>query len=168
MADAPNGGQGAPTLQAAPFAINLQYIRDLSFENPNAPQSFNAGGDPPQISVDVNVSAKPVGTNLFETALAIRAEAKRGDNVMFIVELSYAGICAVAAEVPAEHVRPLILIEGPRFLFPFARSIIADAVRDGGFPPLFITPIDFAQLYRLQAQRAAEQAGTVTGAKSDS
>lgn len=138
------------------FAINMQYVKDLSFENPRAPQVFANNQSAPQVQVNVDVGARQVGDNVYEITLVLNAEAKAGEDTVFVVELTYAGIFTVPA-LPQEQLRPLLLIECPRLLFPFARAIVADATRDGGFPPLMINPIDFAALYRRQAETAAAQ-----------
>jgi preprotein translocase subunit SecB len=145
-------GVAAPDSNTAPqFGILAQYVRDLSFENPNAPASL-AAGRAPQIEVGVDVRAQNLGEERFEIELKINATARHEDRVAFVVELSYAGLFAIR-NVPQESLQPLCLIEGPRILFPFARRVLADATRDGGFPPLLLDPIDFAALFRqMQAQ----------------
>ena len=155
-----NGSADGATQQQAqpvpPLSITLQYVKDLSFENPRAPQSFGELNPPPEIAVEINVEALGLQQNLFEVILHIRARAARSEDVFFVVELAYAGICVVG-NVPQQHVRPLVTIEGPRLLFPFARAIIADCIRDGGFPPLMINPIDFARLYQQTVENAQAQ-----------
>lgn len=146
-----NGGEE----QAPQININAQYVKDLSFENPGAPHSLTSS-DAPQIEVNVDVGAQSVGENQYEVQLRITATADRGENKVFVTEVVYAGIFTIT-NANEETLRPLMLIECPRFLFPFARQIVADATRDGGFPPLLLEPIDFAQLY-MNAQ-AQEQAG---------
>ncbi|MGB8275557.1 MAG: protein-export chaperone SecB [Alphaproteobacteria bacterium] len=155
MADSPSetdqpeteAAQSAP--QAFTFMVNAQYIKDFSFENPRAPNSLIATKEQPQVEVNVNVSAKALRENLYEVALAIRVDAKAADEPAFITELVYAGVFTII-NLSEEQLRPMLLIECPRILFPFARRIIGDATRDGGFPPLLINPIDFADLYRRQ------------------
>ena len=139
--------------QTPPLSITLQYVKDLSFENPRAPHSFGNLNPAPEIAVEINVEAHGVQKNVFELVLHIRARAARGEEVFFVVELAYAGICVVG-NVPQQHIQPLVTIEGPRLLFPFARAILADCVRDGGFPPLLINPIDFARLYQQNVEQA--------------
>ncbi|MCL6709630.1 protein-export chaperone SecB [Pseudomonas sp. R2.Fl] len=145
-----NGTQGpaSPTLN-----ILAQYIKDLSFENPGAPRSLQARDKAPAININVNVNANPLSENDFDVVLSLSAEAKDGDKVVFAAELVYGGVFRIAG-FPQEHMLPLLFIECPRLLFPFARQIIADATRNGGFPPLMIDPIDFAQMF---AQRMAEE-----------
>jgi preprotein translocase subunit SecB len=116
----------------------------------------------PKLDVNVNVSARPQSETDFEIELKLDAKAVRGDDTLFIVEVTYAGIFQVR-NVPQEHVQPVLLIECPRLLFPFARQIVADATRQGGFPPLMIDPVDFAALYRQRmAQATARQAASQT------
>jgi len=152
-----NGGEsGAAPEQSQQQAPGIhvlgQYIRDLSFENPAAPGSLRASDKAPKLDVNVNVSARPQSETDFEVELKMEAKAERGEETLFIVEVTYAGLFQVR-NVPKEHMHPLLLIECPRLLFPFARQVIADATRQGGFPPLMIDPVDFAALYR---QRVAE------------
>ena len=155
MADNPdmpveNGANGADENlmgDGVPFMIGAQYIKDLSFENPRGIETLSAIQQNPDVSVDVSTNARPIGEEgMFEVSVFIRAEAALEDAPVFIVELTYASIVQVSG-VPEEDVKPIVLIEGPRHLFPFARAIISNAVRDGGFPPLLINPIDFAQLF---------------------
>lgn len=146
------GGQ-API--AVPLTVNAQYVKDLSFENPHAPRSLLPGAKPPEVGVTVDVRAQPLGDNVFEVALTVRAEANRDGQTAFLAELTYAGVFTLG-DVPQDIIRPVLLIEGPRLLFPFARAILSDAVRDGGFPPLLINPIDFADLYRRRMAEAGQ------------
>ena len=158
-------GQNEPigTLGAPQITVSNQYIKDLSFENPNAPQSLLAGTAPPQIAVNVDVQVRRLGDTLFEAALRLSATAKQGEQTNFVVELVYAGVF-VLNNIPPEHLEGVLLVECPRLLFPFARRIIADATRDGGFPPLMLDPIDFMDLYRRsRAEREAAALGTPVG-----
>ncbi|MDE0059652.1 MAG: protein-export chaperone SecB, partial [Defluviicoccus sp.] len=127
------------------LTIGAQYIKDLSFENPLGPEGLAKLTQNPQVEVEVNTSARLLAEDAYEVALFIRAEAQSGDATAFIVELTYAGI-VIVGDVADEDVQPLVLIEGPRHLFPFARSVVANMTRDGGFPPMMIDPIDFAAL----------------------
>lgn len=138
------------------LSVLAQYVKDLSFENPGAPISLQARQQTPQLKIDVNVGARPVGASEFEVTLTM--EARAGDKEpLFVAEVIYAGLFRVA-NVPAEHLQPFVLIECPRMLFPFARQILADATRNGGYPPLMIDPIDFVALYRQNMARAAQAA----------
>lgn len=156
---APNGGEPAgdqPQPEAQPMTIEAQYIKDLSFENPTAPRGLALQGNP-DINIDVNTTAAGLGGNAYEVVLGLRGEAKVEDQPLFIVELSYGGVFTLN-NVPEESIKPVLLIEAARHLFPFARNILANATRDGGFPPLLINPIDFVQLYRQQHMTAEESA----------
>lgn len=163
--DQDNGAQNALGDQplangqdTAPAAgLISQYVKDLSFENPNAPAIFQQQ-NPPAIDVQFNIGANGVADDVHEVALKIDVRAEVEGQVAFIVELVYAGLFGFR-NVPAEQVQPFLLGEAPRLLFPFARRVLADAVRDGGFPPLLLEPIDFGQLYLQQAQQQGEQTG---------
>lgn len=156
MADETAASQ--PVEQTPPLTLTAQYVKDLSFENPDAPQSLGNLNPPPAIKVDVDVEAKPLGGRYYEAILHVRATAEREDKTFFVVEVSYGGVCAVAEGVPDEHIQPLVMIEGPRLIFPFARAVVSDAVRDGGFPPLLINPIDFSALFQQMQANAAHAA----------
>lgn len=134
-----------------------QYVKDLSFENPNAPNSLTPQQTQPQISINVNVGAQPFSETDFEVELKLEARAVIGESVIFAVELVYAGLFRIQ-NVPEEHLHPFVLIECPRLLFPFARQILAESTRNGGFPPLMLDPIDFVALYQQNAAAAAAQA----------
>jgi preprotein translocase subunit SecB len=153
--------QKPPEPQTLALMVNAQYIKDLSFENPRAPGSLVATKEQPQVEVNVNVNARALRESLYEVALTVRVDAKVANETAFITELVYAGVFTIT-NLPEEHLRPVLLIECPRLLFPFARRIIGDVTRDGGFPPLLINPIDFAELYRrqyaLEQQQPAGQA----------
>lgn len=161
MADSPaangNGGgmpQGAPTINAL-----AQYVKDLSFENPNAPRSLQPKeGQAPQISIQVNVNAGQLSETDFEVELTLEGDAKMDGEVLFAFDVKYAGVFRML-NIPDDQMHPAVMIECPRLLFPFARQIVAEAVRNGGFPPLYIDPIDFVGLYRQRAFEAQQQAG---------
>lgn len=165
---AEGGAEGADAgAKAPPLSLTAQYVKDLSFENPGAPQNLGDLNPPPAIRVDVDVEAKELGGGYYEAAVHIRATAERDEKTFFVVEVSYGGLCTVAEDVPSQHIQPLVMIEGPRLLFPFARAVIADAVRDGGFPPLLINPIDFTALYQqMHANATKENAATETEAEA--
>jgi preprotein translocase subunit SecB len=149
-------GNGAPPEAALPPQLNVlaQYTKDLSFENPNAPASLAPQPQQPAINIQINVTANNVGENEFEVILAVEGKAENGGKVMFSFDLAYAGVFRIV-NVPPENLHPLIMIECPRLLFPFAREIIATSVRDGGFPPLMLDPVDFVGLYRQNMERQA-------------
>lgn len=150
-----NGGtmaNGADTLPQV--GLISQYVKDMSFENPNAPAVYQWQGQP-QIDVQFNIGAQQVGEDVHEVLLKIDVKAKANEGVAFQVELAYAGLFGIR-NVSDEQMQPFILAEAPRLLFPFARRVLADAVRDGGFPPLLLEPIDFGALYMQQAQAVAQ------------
>ncbi|MDE1160199.1 MAG: protein-export chaperone SecB [Neorhizobium sp.] len=133
--------------------ILAQYTKDLSFENPGAPRSLQQRDKAPNININVNVNANPLSDTDFDVVLTLSAEAKDDNKVVFAAELVYGGVFRITG-FPQEHMLPLLFIECPRLLFPFARQIVADVTRNGGFPPLMIDPIDFAQMF---SQRMAEE-----------
>ncbi len=133
-----------------------QYVKDLSFENPNAPEQVRP--DPsPAIDISVDVGARPVGQDHYEVELACSAHATRGDDKVFVVEVNYAGIFLIKG-IPQEHFEPILFVECPRLLFPFLRRIVADNVRDGGFMPLMLEPLDFASMYQQQKAQQTQAA----------
>ena len=150
-AEAAKPGNGAqPSLN-----ILAQYVKDLSFESPGAPNSLRGRENAPGININVNVNANPMSDTEFDVNLTINAKAGGDKDVLFNVELVYGGVFRLNG-FPQEHTLPILFIECPRLLFPFARHIIADATRNGGFPPLMLDPIDFAQMFQ---QRIAEEQG---------
>ena len=154
------GGEGAtggrPDLrQTAPLHFTLQYIKDLSFENPRSPEIYQDFQEP-EVNINVNVGARNLAERVFEVILRISIDAKTGEQTTFLVELEYAGIAQVAPEVDAEAVQPLVLIEGPRMLFPFARTIIANLTRDAGYPLLLLAQMDFVAMYRDGMEQAQQ------------
>ena len=154
-----NGAGGAAAGQTGvQIAMIAQYVKDLSFENPNAPAALQEMQNAkPDVSVNVNVNAKRIGDEGYEVSLKLSAEAKADDKVAFIIELDYCAIWGVR-NLPEDQIQPLLLVECPRLMFPFARRILADAVRDGGFPPVLLDPIDFGGLYQqAQAQTEGQQ-----------
>ena len=151
MTDAP-ATPPAGDSQAPVIRVLGQYVKDLSFENPNAPASLRGGGQP-QIDVAVDVRAQPLEQDSYEVELILSAKADRDGASLFIGELTYGGMFLVQ-NMDDRARDAFLLIEGPRLLFPFARRILADATRDGGFPPLMLEPIDFAALYRQKAAQA--------------
>lgn len=155
MSDQPINGAEQTQASSLPMHILAQYVKDLSFENPNAPQSLLPNQPQPQVNIGVDVQAQAVGEDVYEVNLQLRCEARQGETVAFIVELSYGGLFQLPG-LPQEHHRPVLMIEGPRMLFPFARAIISAATREGGYPPLMVNPIDFADLYRRQGAAQAE------------
>ena len=160
-----NGGPAAPQpeQQTTNPQLNVlgQYIKDFSFENPNAPRSLAPNQNQPAINIAINVGLQQLGQTEYEVSLKLEGKAENSGSVMFAFDLTFAGIFRLQ-NVPQEHLQPILLIECPRLLFPFAREMIATAVRNGGFAPLLLDPVDFVALYQ---QRLA-QAGTQPAAPS--
>ncbi|CAK0764918.1 Protein-export protein SecB [uncultured Gammaproteobacteria bacterium] len=148
-----NGQDTASQTSTQPIQVHVQYVKDLSFENPAAPQSLLAGQPAPRIEIGVNVQGGPIAEGVYEVVLQLRVEAKVEQTTVFLAEVAYCGVFSLPG-IPPEHHRPVLMIEAPRLLFPFARAIVADVTRDGGYPPLLLTPIDFAELYRHQMAEA--------------
>ena len=144
---------GGPAEAPAPqLSVLAQYVKDFSFENPNAPQSLMPGQQP-QIGIQINVDARPLADSDVEVSLRLEGKAEHQGNIMFAFELTFAGVFRVQ-NVPQESLNGIVLIECPRLLFPFAREIIANAVRNGGFPPLLLDPFDFVALYRQRMEQS--------------
>lgn len=145
------------TPQDPPLTVNGQYIKDLSFELPDALTTFGGSQEGPTIDVNVNVGLEKKDNNLHEVTLTISVEAKRGSTKMFLLELDYAGLFTIGSTVPDEAKHPILFIECPRLLFPFARSLVSTITREAGFPALNLNPIDFVDLYRQQVKAASER-----------
>jgi len=155
-----NTGNGEDTLPQ--ISLLAQYVKDLSFENPNAPAVYSWQSQP-QIDIQFNISNQKAADDVFEVALRITAKAAADEGTTFAAELVYAGLFGIR-NIPEEQLPPFLYAEAPRLLFPFARRVLADATRDGGFPPLLLDPIDFGALYMQQQAQAgsiatAEPAG---------
>jgi preprotein translocase subunit SecB len=149
---------GAADQAARPSLTAMaQYVKDFSFENPNAPRVFGQQQQNPQIQLQVNVGATQLGDTDVESVLTLEGKAEVGSDTLFVFELSYAGVFRITG-VPADHLAAVVMIECPRLLFPFARQIVADAVRNGGFPPLYIDPVDFQALFQQRMAQEAEAA----------
>lgn len=151
-----DGNDGLPQI-----GMISQYVKDLSFENPNSPAVYQWQVQP-QIEVQFNIGTHRLGEDVHEVALKIEIIARAEQNTAFAVDLLYAGLFAIQ-NLPEEQLQPFLLAEAPRLLFPFARRVVSDAIRDGGFPPLLLDPIDFGQLYM---QRAAQMQAEATGAQA--
>lgn len=154
--DLPGNGPAAPGTGAAQpvpqppgqqLIINAQYVKDLSFENPRAPNSLRQQATQPAVEINVDVKAQSLAQDTYEVVLTIKCSANMQSEALFLVELAYAAVVTVR-NVPQELLSAVVLVETPRLLFPFARNIIAETTRDGGFPPLMINPIDFGELLR--------------------
>src|SRR6266536_773107 len=137
-----------------------QYIKDFSVENPNAPRSLTPSQTQPAINIQISVGAHQLAQTDFEVSLNLEGKAESAGTVLFAFDLTFAGVFRVQ-NVPAETLQPLVMIECPRLLFPFAREIVATSVRNGGFPPLLLDPVDFVALYQQRvAQMQSPQATT--------
>jgi len=141
-------GMGPPA-DAPQVFVNAQYVKDLSFENPRAPQSLIEPATQPEVAINVDVKARNLNPGVYEVVLTINVAANAQGEPVFLVELAYAAVVTIA-NVAEPVVANFVLVETPRLIFPFARAVIANATRDGGFPPLLINPIDFAELLRRQ------------------
>lgn len=142
----------------APLTVSAQYIKDLSFENPNPLQNLTGNEEKPSISIHIEAQAHNIADRTFEVSLRVQVDAKRKDVQIFLLELDYGGAFTIGQEVPEEYIRPILMVECPRILFPFARNIVATTIQEGGYPALLLTPVDFADLY--QRQLAQEEAQT--------
>jgi len=141
----------------APIMVRAQYIRDLSFENPNPLVIFSSEtSTQPEIQVGIQAKAQNLGDRNFELVLDFNIEAKREKDTMFIVELSYAAVVTISNGFPEDKMNHAVMVDAAQLIFPFARNIIADMTRDGGYPPLMLAPVDFAGLFLQQSQQSAE------------
>jgi preprotein translocase subunit SecB len=153
---AANGEDTAPAV-----GMLSQYVKDLSFENPNAPAIYQNNVQP-AIDVQFNIGSGKVADDVFEVVLKIEVRAQAESQVAFLVDLSYAGLFGLR-NIPEDQIDPFLLGEAPRILFPFARRVLADAIRDGGFPPLLLEPIDFGGIYMQQRAQQDEQLAQPAG-----
>lgn len=161
-------GAGAGGAQPGTGSIQIlaQYVKDLSFENPNAAQTLATRSGSPQVTVNVDVRTNTIDETTHEVVLTIKGDAKAGELQAFVIELSYGGLIKLT-DLPREQTAAALYVEVPRLLFPFARAVVAEATRNGGYPPLLVQPIDFVALFRRQIEAmrqrqaaAAEQQGT--------
>jgi preprotein translocase subunit SecB len=153
-----NGGPppaaGAPNQAQAPQLNVLgQYVKDFSFENPNAPRSLAPSQEQPQLNVQINVGVAQLAATDYEVTLKLEGKAESQGMVLFAFDLTFSGMFRIQ-NIPQEHIQPMVMIECPRLLFPFAREIVATAVRNGGYAPFLLDPVDFVSLYH---QRLAQQ-----------
>lgn len=162
-----NGTNGAApeagNAEAPPPQVNVlgQYIKDLSFENPGAPRSLRGPGKNPNIQINVNVQAQPIGDDVYEVVLSMEAAAKNEEGTLYNLELIYAGGFRLR-NLPPQALKPVLFIECPALLFPFVRRLVADLTREGGFPPLLLDPIDFVALFRQRMTQDEPMPETVT------
>ena len=157
MSDETNGINGSSNghqendSTAPEIRVLGQYIKDLSFESPNAPESLKGPGDQPNLALDINVGVNNIDTDTYESAIEFKGNATNADGTIYIIEVVYAGIFQVR-NMPKEQLKPILLVNCPALLYPFLRRIIADLTHEGGFPPLLLDPIDFAGLYHQRQQ----------------
>ncbi len=151
MTDA--NSNGAANEAIPQLNVLAQYTKDLSFENPNAPRSLWPQEGSPNISIQVNVNLRQLGDTDYEVELVLEGSAVESATTLFKFECTYGGVFRLQ-NIPETELHPILMIECPRLMFPFARQIVADAVRGGGFPPLLIDPIDFHALYRQRVMEA--------------
>ncbi|MBC6402362.1 MAG: protein-export chaperone SecB [Hyphomonadaceae bacterium] len=135
-------GTAGPVLQ-----VLAQYTKDVSFENPNAPESLRNGQEAPAINVNIEIRRQTFSDDTIEVVLMLKAVARRSDAIVFIAEVEYAGLFAIQ-NIPSDEMLPVIMVECPRLLFPFARQIIAEITQNGGYPPIMLEPPDFAAMFR--------------------
>lgn len=161
---APQQGQNEDQIAAQdmPVTIHAQYVRDVSFENPNAPESLRTSANAPEMDINIGMDARKLEDddleNLFEVVLNVRAAATRGEEQLFIAELQYGVTVSIGADVPEDNHHPLLLIEMPRMIFPYVRQIMSDLTVQGGYPPLLMNPVDFHALYMQRFGKDIEEA----------
>jgi len=153
-AEAPKTAEEQP--QGPMLRVLAQYTKDASFENPNAPESLRAGLEAPAISIGIEIGRQMMEDDTVEVTLMLKADARRGEQVAFIAELEYAGLFAFQG-VGIEEIQPLIMIECPRLLFPFARQMMAEMTQNGGYPPIMLEPPDFSAMFREEMMRRAAE-----------
>ncbi|MFT3732610.1 MAG: protein-export chaperone SecB [Hyphomicrobium sp.] len=160
MADKDSNGNGAAAGAQVPIQAKIvnQYIKDLSFENPNVHKLISGAGTQPSIQVEVNVGAQHIESDLYETSIAFKATATNNLGTIYVLETIYAGLLKIES-IPEGALEPFLLISGPAMIFPFLRRLVADITREGGFPPLLLDPIDFGGLYMQRQRQQAQQAG---------
>jgi preprotein translocase subunit SecB len=151
-------GPDMPEGNAPMFTVMVQYTKDFSFENPNAPQSLTQQQAQPQIGIQINVNPRQLSATDYEVELKLDGKAEHGGNILFAFDLNYAGVFRLM-NIPQENLGPLLMIECPRLLFPYAWEIISTAIANGGFPPLLLNPVDFVGLYqqKMAEMQAVEQ-----------
>ena len=166
VANSPGGGD--PRANEAPLTVQLQYTKDLSFENPLAPRSFQSLQQQPNIDLNIQVRTRELEARTYEVALVINADARNPESEsIFMLELVYCGVVTLSAEVPQDAYGPLLLIETPRLIFPYARAIVSTTTREAGFPPLQIAPVDFVALYRRQLEQSGQMGQPQGGGEPD-
>ncbi len=157
--DTPAADKNAPSIQ-----VLTQYVKDCSFENPNAPESLISGWNAPDTSVQISLSKTHVKDNLFESALHFRVEAKntKSNKMAFIIDLHYGALVALQ-NIPEENIQAVLMVEVPKMLFPFVREMVASMTAKGGYPPLYLTPISFEAMYVSEMKRLKTETGKQAG-----
>jgi preprotein translocase subunit SecB len=163
--DGPTAAPAQSAASAAQLSVLGQYIKDLSFESPGAPQTLQTPGQNPQLKVGVNVNAAPRAEDNYEVSLNVEVNAKNDAGAIYTVELVYGGLFRLK-NVPENLLQPVLFVDCPTILFPFLRRVLADVTRDGGFPPLMLDPIDFGRLFAQNLARARGEAEAKTKAKN--
>jgi preprotein translocase subunit SecB len=153
--DTPDAAASEAPSAPPQVTILAHFVRDLSFENVGAIEGTPAQGAP-EISVQVNLDGQHIGEDRYQVSMKLTAKAVNGENTRFLVELDYAGIFSIA-NVQPEHIHPIMFVECPRLILPFARRVVADATRDGGYPPLMLDNVDFAMLYRQKLDQIRDE-----------
>ena len=163
-AAAPTGDGAAQGAPASPGSIQIlaQFVKDLSFENPNASQTLVGRTGSPQVTVNVDVRTQTIDETTFEVVLTIKGEAKSGELQAFVIELAYGGLVKLT-DLPREQTAAALYVEVPRLLFPFARAVVAEATRNGGYPPLLVQPIDFVALFKRQIEAMRQRQAAAGG-----
>lgn len=158
MSDTPQTDGAAPgdAANAPSLRVLAQYLKDQSFENPKAPQSFIDSNETPAVDVNVDVGGRGIGAEQYEVELTVSVRATRNGGVVFVCETTYAGVFEIR-NVPQEQLEPIMLVECPRLLFPFIRQIIAETTTNGNFPPVMLDPIDFFAIYQQRRAQAGQQ-----------
>lgn len=160
MAETTNDGAAPGANGQRQFTINAQYVKDLSFENPRAPHSLlqPPQGVAPELQVGVDVKAQGLAPDVYEVAMTLKIETRMQNEVMFVVELAYGAVVSLI-NTPQEDVSVALMVETPRLLFPYVRNIVSEVTRDGGYTPLLMSPIDFAEIYRRRIAEQQQQTG---------
>lgn len=157
MAENENGGEAASQADKASAQVQVlgQHIKDLSFENPNVGKIQIKQGESPSVQLDVNVEAQRLGTDVFESAIQFTATASHTGGTIYVLEVTYGGAFRLQ-NIPPQAMEPFLLVNCPTLLFPFLRRIVADVTREGGYPPLWLDPVDFGALYVRRQQELAK------------
>lgn len=160
MAETTNGGAASGGETQRQLAINAQYVKDLSFENPRAPHSLlqPPAGTAPDLQVGVDVKAQGLTTDVYEVVMTLKVETKMASEILFVAELSY-GAVVTLINTPQEDVAAALMVETPRLIFPYVRNIISEVTRDGGYTPLLLSPIDFGEVFRRRLAEQQQQPG---------